>query len=39
MTRGAYSYVDPNGQIQTRSYVADDDGFRVVASDLPQVRI
>lgn len=39
VTRGSYSYVDPHGQIQTRSYVADEGGFRVVASDLPQANV
>ncbi|XP_034234033.1 uncharacterized protein LOC117641043 [Thrips palmi] len=39
VTRGSYSYVDPNGQIQSRSYVADEGGFRVVASDLPQAQV
>ncbi|KAE8752289.1 hypothetical protein FOCC_FOCC001082 [Frankliniella occidentalis] len=36
VTRGSYSYLDPNGQMQTRSYIADAGGFRVAASDLPQ---
>nr|KAF7412947.1 hypothetical protein H0235_012798 [Vespula pensylvanica] len=34
--RGAYSYVDDNGVIQTTEYVADDDGFHVVSTNLPQ---
>ncbi|KAK3914997.1 Cuticle protein 6 [Frankliniella fusca] len=37
VTRGSYSYLDPNGLMQTRSYIADAGGFRVAASDLPQV--
>lgn len=36
VTRGAYSYVDANGLVQSRSYVADGLGFRVAATDLPQ---
>lgn len=36
VTRGSYSYLDPNGRMQTRSYIADAGGFRVAASDLPQ---
>jgi len=34
-TTGSYSYVDPNGVLQTVHYVADDLGFRVAASNLP----
>lgn len=34
--RGAYSYVDANGLVQSRSYIADGLGFRVAATDLPQ---
>ncbi|ROT77573.1 Cuticle protein 6 [Penaeus vannamei] len=37
VTRGSYSYVDANGELQTVSYVADDlHGFRVLASNLPE---
>lgn len=36
VTRGAYSYVDANGLVQSRSYIADGQGFRVAATDLPQ---
>ncbi|XP_042867034.1 translation initiation factor IF-2-like [Penaeus japonicus] len=37
VTRGSYSYVDANGELQTVSYVADDlHGFRVVATNLPE---
>jgi len=32
---GGFSYVDANGILQTRNYIADGLGFRVVASDLP----
>ncbi|XP_035742447.1 cuticle protein 7-like [Vespa mandarinia] len=35
---GAYSYVDDNGVIQSTEYIADDDGFRVVATNLPQLQ-
>ncbi|KAK2587552.1 hypothetical protein KPH14_003684 [Odynerus spinipes] len=38
-TRGAYSYVDGNGVIQTAEYVADDDGFHVIATNLPQAPL
>lgn len=38
-TRGAYSYVDETGVIQTAQYVADVDGFRVVATNLPQAPL
>ncbi|KAL2719097.1 cuticle protein 7-like [Vespula squamosa] len=34
--RGAYSYVDDNGVIQTTEYIADDDGFHVISTNLPQ---
>ncbi|ROT85143.1 helicase SRCAP [Penaeus vannamei] len=33
--RGAFSYVDPNGQVQTQHYVADSNGFRVAGTNLP----
>ncbi|XP_026293117.2 uncharacterized protein LOC113217433 [Frankliniella occidentalis] len=36
VTRGAFSYVDSNGVVQSRSYVADALGFRVAATDLPE---
>merc|ERR1712055_463629 len=32
---GGYSFVDPNGKLQTTSYVADGLGFRVQATNLP----
>lgn len=35
-TRGAYSYVDANGLLQQVHYVADQNGFRVVATNLPE---
>ncbi|XP_031844761.1 uncharacterized protein LOC116432285 [Nomia melanderi] len=35
VTRGSYSYVDANGILQSVFYVADDNGFRVAATDLP----
>ncbi|XP_037778374.1 uncharacterized protein LOC119575061 [Penaeus monodon] len=31
--RGAFSYVDSYGNVQSRSYVADDFGFRVIGTD------
>merc|ERR1712106_1310297 len=33
--RGAYSYVDSNGLVQTVNYIADALGFRVGATNLP----
>ena len=37
ITRGAYSYVDANGVLQTTNYISDDVfGFRVAATNLPQ---
>ena len=35
MTRGAYSYVDANGIVQTVNYISDAMGFRMAASNLP----
>ena len=35
ITRGAYSYVDGYGLIQSVNYRADDLGFRVAATNLP----
>ncbi|XP_031844762.1 cuticular protein 16 [Nomia melanderi] len=37
-TRGAYSYIDPNGVLQQVHYVADHNGFRVVATNLPEAK-
>ncbi|KAJ8670257.1 hypothetical protein QAD02_001516 [Eretmocerus hayati] len=34
-TRGAYSYIDANGLLQQVHYVADENGFRVLATNLP----
>lgn len=34
-TRGAYSYIDANGLLQQVHYIADRDGFRVLATNLP----
>lgn len=36
VTRGSYSYIDSNSQLQTVNYVADALGFRVAATNLPQ---
>ena len=33
--RGAYSYIDSNGQLQTTHYLADARGFRVSGTNLP----
>jgi uncharacterized protein affecting Mg2+/Co2+ transport len=35
IVRGAYHYVDTNGQIQTVEYIADGAGFRVAGTNLP----
>lgn len=37
-TRGAYSYIDPNGVLQQVHYVADHNGFRVMATNLPEAK-
>ncbi|KAK8723166.1 hypothetical protein OTU49_011874 [Cherax quadricarinatus] len=37
--RGSYTYVDSDGELQTASYVADRNGFRVKASNLPQAPL
>lgn len=35
VTRGSYSYLDARGVLQSVFYVADRDGFRVAATNLP----
>ncbi|XP_060529502.1 uncharacterized protein LOC132703945 isoform X2 [Cylas formicarius] len=35
VVRGGYSYLDAHGVVQTVNYIADKDGFRVAASNLP----
>lgn len=35
VTRGSYSYIDANSQLQHVDYVADAGGFRVAATNLP----
>lgn len=35
--RGSYTYLDSDGNLQTASYVADRQGFRVKATNLPQM--
>lgn len=35
-TRGAYSYIDANGLLQQVHYIADHNGFRVAATNLPE---
>merc|ERR1719187_1520881 len=35
VVRGSYNYVDANGVVQTQSYIADANGFRVAATNLP----
>lgn len=34
-TSGGYSYLDSNGLVQNVNYIADSNGFRVAASNLP----
>ncbi|XP_037945971.1 uncharacterized protein LOC119678283 [Teleopsis dalmanni] len=36
VTRGAYSYIDAEGKLQTVQYTADADGFHVAATNLPK---
>ncbi|XP_030385721.1 cuticle protein 7 [Scaptodrosophila lebanonensis] len=36
ITRGSYSYRDATGQLQTVDYTADEAGFHVAATNLPQ---
>ncbi|XP_054736114.1 adult-specific rigid cuticular protein 15.5-like [Anastrepha obliqua] len=36
ITRGSYSYRDAAGKLQTVDYTADDNGFRVAATNLPR---
>jgi Insect cuticle protein len=35
VTRGAYRYVAPDGQIVETHYTADENGFRVTGSHIP----
>lgn len=37
-TRGAYSYIDANGILQQVHYIADHNGFRVLATNLPEAK-
>merc|ERR1712083_1234691 len=39
IVQGTYSYVDGNGIVQTVNYIADDHGFRVAATNLPQAPV
>jgi hypothetical protein len=39
IVQGTYSYVDANGIVQTTNYIADDYGFRVAATNLPQAPV
>ncbi|XP_023301354.2 cuticle protein-like [Lucilia cuprina] len=36
VTTGSYSYIDANNLLQTVDYIADDNGFHVVATNLPK---
>ncbi|XP_046752588.1 uncharacterized protein LOC124415910 [Diprion similis] len=35
VTRGAYNYIDAFGIVQSAQYVADKDGFRIAATNVP----
>ncbi|XP_020296705.1 uncharacterized protein LOC109861455 [Pseudomyrmex gracilis] len=37
-TKGAYSYIDANGILQQVHYIADHNGFRVLATNLPEAK-
>ncbi|KAK3871762.1 hypothetical protein Pcinc_023107 [Petrolisthes cinctipes] len=37
--RGSYTYLDADGKLQTATYVADEKGFRVEATNLPQAPL
>lgn len=32
---GSWSYINPNGKLVATSYIADDQGYRVLSNDLP----
>ncbi|KAM7355864.1 uncharacterized protein ACRADG_001809 [Cochliomyia hominivorax] len=36
VTSGSYSYIDANGLVQTVDYTADENGFHVIATNLPK---
>ncbi|KAI9586966.1 hypothetical protein GQX74_002813 [Glossina fuscipes] len=36
VTQGSYSYIDAEGILQTVDYTADENGFRVAATNLPK---
>ncbi|KZC07869.1 Cuticle protein 6 [Dufourea novaeangliae] len=38
-TRGAYSYIDDAGVVQSAQYTADTGGFRIAATNLPQAPL
>lgn len=35
VVRGGYSYIDAHGIVQTVTYIADKNGFRVAATNIP----
>jgi len=39
VTRGSYSYIDAHGILQSVFYVADEGGFRVAATNLPDDHV
>jgi len=39
VVRGGYKYVDSDGILQTVEYIADEAGFRVAATNLPQAPV
>uniref|UniRef100_A0A1A9VIT0 Cuticle protein 6 n=1 Tax=Glossina austeni TaxID=7395 RepID=A0A1A9VIT0_GLOAU len=38
VTQGSYSYIDAEGILQTVDYTADENGFRVAATNLPKYQ-
>ena len=39
IVQGTYSYVDAHGLLQTVNYVSDAEGFKVMATNLPQAPV
>ena len=35
IVRGSYTYVDPEGKLQTVQYISDAFGFRVAGTNIP----
>lgn len=36
VTRGSYSYTDPDGNVQSISYVANQDGYQAEGPSIPK---